>query len=141
MQETRVSWQSDQHGMLFGARIHDSQMLGLTMSESALSILVKRLDGGEVRVELSNLGDFNVSIWNWPIISEIFVWNINAVPEEYWNAPDMGWNALYKHISDVKTNASAAIKKRPTSFFVLVSTSYGGTLAAICDQVNVFEQN
>jgi hypothetical protein len=91
----------------------------------------------------SGLSKINVvELWNCPIVFDISIWKINAVPESRWNVPDRGWRLLFHNqvsaIDEAKGFASKTIQRNPDALLVEVNSSYGGSMAFICDAIEVF---
>jgi hypothetical protein len=141
MSITQLPWHQDEHVRMLGLKIHDGRMIDLSVIHmNKLSFSVRGVDNTITMVEIVGVGDFSISIVNWPIVSELWVWNVCAVPEQYMDNEDYGWNLLYSSLSDTKTRAAKVMRERPASSLFLLGTVYGGTLAAVCDRINVFEE-
>ena len=129
--------------MLLGARVHDSHLLNVMISEGTLKFGMRRLSGDVVAVELFGLGEFTIrELWNGAIVSELWVWKLRSVPDSCWNIPDAAWNILFSHrlkVPDAKREAAKIALARPESFLVQLACSYGGNVAAVCDRIGVFE--
>jgi hypothetical protein len=140
----QIAWHTDPSGMLVGARVHDSHLVKFAVTDAvSLEFGMWRLSSDIVTAELVGLGEFNVAaLWSGAIISEIFVWNVCAVPEECWSVPDSAWNVLLGNemkLLDKKREAARIAQKRPNAQLVQFACSYGGNLAAVCDRIAIFE--
>lgn len=128
------SWKTDQHGMVRGARIHDGNIIGVSIAvDEMLSFKVRRVNGEIVRFEFTGLRDFNAAIWNTPIILSFYIWKLDS-------APVSAWTSLYAPISAVQERAARTMKQSPESFIAIVDTSYGGELAVVFDHMSIVEE-
>jgi hypothetical protein len=142
--ESEIAWQTDPNGMLIGARIHDSRLVGLALIDDIrMEFKFRRLSGESVMIALDGLHDFNALQMSYgAIVSELFVWNVESVPEETWNVPDGAWNVLFEkrfQPADHRRAAEKIVRAHPKSFLVQLDCSYGGSVAAACETVRVFE--
>jgi hypothetical protein len=141
---TEIPWRTDEHGILLGARVHDATLVKLVISKERLVFVMRRLSGELVTVELLGLGTFTIQeLWDMPIISEFWVWNVGAVPETGWSVPDGPWNVLFStnrmYPADARREAAKIAEVRPDAFLVQLTCSYGGAVAAICDRIRILE--
>jgi hypothetical protein len=140
-----LSWTTDENGMLLGARVHDSQIIRFMFAESVgVQLEMRRSNGEMVALELSGLTNLNVvSLWSGAIVSEIFVWEVGSVPEICWDISDSAWNVLFAgqvaSMGARKAEAEKIAHNRPGALLVQLACSYGGTFAAVCDRVAVYE--
>ena len=90
-----------------------------------------------VDIELRGLGEFNLrNLCNGSIIAAIYVWNVRAVPP---NAVNAAWNLLFGDRyakADVKELAARIALRRPGAQLVQLECSYGGAMAAVCEEVS-----
>src|SRR5215216_6010523 len=137
--KSEIAWRADENGMLLGARVHDSHLVKLAVSEQSLEFDMCRLSGEIVTVELLGVGEFTLrELWNGAIVSEFWVWKVGSVPEVSWSIPDAAWNVLFSSRlkpADAKSAAAKIVQARPDSFLVQLACSYGGTMAAVCDRI------
>jgi hypothetical protein len=137
----KVDWTTDSAGVMLGFSYHDSSLAGLEWAETRY-LRIRLLSRDSINtVELCDLDTVSLQqVWNGAIISEIFAWPITAVPDTVWDMSDGAWHVLLSgrsHRSDEKPAAAQIIKRRPSAFLVQVMTSYGGTIAAVCEKINV----
>jgi hypothetical protein len=141
--KSEIAWRADENGMLLGARVHDSHLIKLVVSDAGLEFGMRRISGDIVTVELSGLAELTVrELWNGAIVSEFWIWNVGSVPEACWSIPDSGWNVIFSKrlkMEDAKREAAKIALARPESFLVHLACSYGGAVAAVCDRIGVFE--
>jgi hypothetical protein len=137
-----IAWRTDERGMLLGAPMHDGTLVEFVMAKERLAFGIRALSGEFITVELAGLGQFTVrELWDFPIVSEFWVWKVGLVPES-WNIPDGPWNVLLAsrmRNSDARREATKIAETRPDSFLVQLTCSYGGEAAAICDRIRVLE--
>jgi hypothetical protein len=141
---TKVSWKVEESGMLVGARIHDSELIGFAITPSLeMKWQFRRLAGDTVEIVLKGVRDFNViGLSNDAIAAEIFVWNVRSVPDAAWNVPDSGWNALFAdrlQPQDRRRAAKDIMVASPEAYLVQLACSYGGSVAAVCESISIFE--
>jgi len=103
----------------------------------------RQLSGESALVVLNGLHEYNVvEMWDGAIVSELFVWNVGSVPDEAWNTPDSGWNALFaKRVRspDDRRAAEKIVRANPKAFLVQLACSYGGSVAAVCESIRAYE--
>lgn len=138
-----IRWHPDSNGMVLRPRVHDSHLSKLTLTERlVLDIHMRRSDSTLASLEMRGLEAVNIaSLWEGAIVSEVFVWNVRAVPEA-WDIRDSGWNVLFSNRVkplDAKQEVSRMASKKPEAFLVQLAFSYGGSLAAVCDAVTFYE--
>jgi hypothetical protein len=142
---TEIPWRTDEHGILLGARVHDANLVKLMISKESIEFGIRRLSGDFVTVELAGLRRFTVrELWSFPIVSEFWVWKVGSVPDASWDIPDGPWNVLFstewsKERSIAKREAAKIAETMPDSFLVQLACSYGGAVAAVCDQIRILE--
>ena len=141
--KSEISWQTDENGMLLGARAHDSTLVKFVASEASLEFQMRRLSGDIVTVELYDAREFNVvDLWNGAIVSEFWVWKVASVPKASWSVPDSAWNVLFSNrlsTPDAMREAAKIAVARPDAFLVQLACSYGGAVAAVCNRIGVFQ--
>jgi len=136
----------DGAGIIVGLGVHDGSLYEFAVSESSslLHFGISRFSGGRVALDLFGVTELTVAeLWEGPIVSEVFRWEVGAVPESCWEIPDSGWNALFAgKIPSLALRKEAALKiahEKPDSSLVLVEFSYGGSVAAVCDRLAAYE--
>ena len=143
MKKHELSWKADENGIMLGARVHDGVIIGLSIINKSVSIQVQRLDSGIVEFELGDTEEWNLtSLCNGSIISTIFVWKNDSVPESTWEIPDSGWNVLYGsrfRKESARNVAKEIIQKFHGYYLIHFSCSYGGDIAAVCKRISVYE--
>jgi hypothetical protein len=115
LKKSELSWKTDKHGIVMGAHDHDGKIIGLSFAGENASVQVRRIDGSIIEFELGGLDEWNSELCNGAIVSEIYVWKVDSVPEDCWQIPDSGWNALYGSRykpEDIKIRAEKIKKKR-----------------------------
>jgi len=137
----KIDWTTDEAGLIRGFSYHDSGLVGLEWSGSRYLRLRLSTPDGVTTVEFGELDTVTFQeIWNGAIVSDIFVWPVVAVPETVWDMSDGAWSVLLSgrtYRSDEKSVAAQIIKRKPSAFLVQVLNSYGGSIAAVCEKIEV----
>ena len=138
-----IGWSTDEFGRITGARLHDSYISKILFSDGdTFNLEIHNLYGDIIEINAIGISDINiVEFCNGAIVSSIYFWNINAVPEG-WDITDSAWNILFFNrigSSGAKEKAAKIAKDKPNSFLMKVECSYGGMMALICDNVNIFK--
>jgi hypothetical protein len=74
------------------------------------------------------------------ILSEVFLWDLASVPEAQLSGSDGAWYVLFGgDISPARLRAEAQILQRRAQYskLALISCSYGGAMALLCNSVNM----
>ncbi|MFL9873803.1 hypothetical protein [Paraburkholderia megapolitana] len=129
----------DEHGMVTGLPLHDSHLARLNYDGIDLHVTL-RTEGGHSRVELhevkkSGFIGFRLNA----ILSEIFAWRVECVPEGVLNMNDGAWNTLlvgiYSDSENLRSQVAQIQRDLKGSFLVQFNFSYGGSFAAICSDI------
>jgi hypothetical protein len=148
---SQIQWQVNGTGELIRPIVHDATIFEFSLKSEfkTLSLSVRPEVGGITpqetgvfQVIFSELYRINVvGLWNCPIISEINIWKVNAVPESCWDAPHSGWRLLFHNqvsaVEEARAAATRIIQRIPDALFVEVHCAYSGPMAFICDAVEV----
>ena len=141
----KVDWTTDSAGVMRGFNYHDSGLVGLEWAETRYLRIRLLSPNGISTVELTDLEVVTLrEVWDGAIVSEIFAWPISAVPETVWDMSDGAWHVLLSwrtRQSDERLAAAQITKRRPSGLLVQVLTSYGGAIAAVCENINVSTEN
>lgn len=139
----KVDWKVDDTGQMRGFSYHDGSLETLEWKKAYLRLRIAAVDGSVSIVELRDLDSLMLQLWEGVIISDLFAWPIDAVPEEQWDMNDGAWRTLLSGRmgrSSLKAAAAEIVKRNPTAFLVQMLTSYGGTMAAVCKTINVAKE-
>lgn len=140
----KVDWTTDGAGQMLGFSYHDASLIGLEWVEKRYLRARLAMPDGVNTMELCDLDTVTLQqVWNGLIVSDILAWRVNAVPETAWDMSDGAWHVLFSgrvHASDERSLADQIIRRKPSAFLVQVLSSYGGSLAAICENINVWTE-
>ena len=78
------------------------------------------------------------------VLSDVYVWHARSVPDGMWQVPDGGWNALLRTRTDGTTVANVArciAARQPEPLLVVVDCSYGGQFAAVCERLQIRQED
>ena len=137
-----AEWKTDANGIVRGVLYHDFSIVGFRSEEESVSISIRGYSGESGLIRLEQPTELCIeSFYNGAILSEIYVWRVEEVPHLDPAIRDSGWNALldsrYRR-GDMKRFAADIVRKNPGFHLVVLSCSYGGTIAVVCRRV-VFE--
>ena len=137
-----VNWGTSASGELTGVAIHDGRLVGFRSATSTQSYVIENNRSEIVEIELTGLVDFNVvRFCKGAITSEVFLWELAAVPQHLWSVSDSAWNTLFEGRAspeDAKATASRLVQARPEAFLFQLLCSYGGSFSAVCDHVSIY---
>lgn len=141
----KIDWTTDSTGMMRGFSYHDSSLIGLELFENRYLRLTLSTPESLVKLELADLDTVTLEdVWNVPIVSDIFAWPVGAVPTAVWDNSDGPWYVLLsgrtRDAEKIKAEAARIIKRRPEAFLVQILSSYGGTIAAVCEKISVWTE-
>lgn len=140
----KIDWTIDSTGQMRGFSYHDGSLETLEwVKKRYIRMRIAAVDGSISVVELCDLDTVALQLWEGAIISDLFAWSIDAVPDVQWNTNDGAWHALLSGRtgrSDKRSAAAEIVKRKPTAFLVQVLTSYGGTMAVVCESINVSKE-
>jgi len=143
---TPFALRTDQYGRVSGFHIHDSQMEEFAFSDrgATLNVRLRATSGKPITVLLKGVVEFTAAeLWNGAILSDLYVWKVSAVPEASWEIPDSAWNILFAHRATKEDSPNLArkiVREHPEAQLVQFECSYGGAIAAVCDQVDLYEE-
>jgi hypothetical protein len=138
-----IEWHTEESGRLIGGRIHDSTLLTFAVvSQGDLRLEVKR-SAGLARLDFVRAREFTVAeLWDGAILSDVFAWKAGSVPEATWAVSDGGWRALFGErmsLAHAGLAAQRIASRQPEPWLIQVFCSYGGSIAAVCDAIRIFE--
>lgn len=142
MKKSELSWKTGKDGIVLGARVHDGQIISISITDNEALIKIRRLDSSVVVFELNGVDEWNLEFCNGSIVSTIFIWGVSFLSEDSLEIPDSGWNMLYKSrykIEDIRNRIKRIVRDTPQSSLIHFSCSYGGDIVATCKQVSVYE--
>ena len=131
-------------GQLVGFGLHDSVLVSLSLEfQHALTASFRRVDGSLIRLSLGGLGPTGaVGLRDNAILSDVFAWPPAEVPSASLERPDGAWGVLFAGdlpASDLERAGAPLIAGRQFQWIVLIECSYGGSLAALCKEIEVVE--
>jgi hypothetical protein len=132
----------DSSGMVGGFPIHDANLLELEYRRSE-SIYLRCIHptGKTLHARFNEPGEFGmIGFRGDAILSEVFLWDLASVPEAQLSGSDGAWNVLFGGdlpATDLPAAARARQRKAQYSTLALISCSYGGTMALLCNSVNM----
>lgn len=120
-----------------GPGLHDGHLFELDFSDGdAIHLRIRTVAESVVDVELSGIGDVSmIQFYNGAIVSALYVWTIAEAPERALQALFAG--RLHSPV-DIQTQASRIASEHPKGHVVELVCSYGGTILAVCDEVQVY---
>lgn len=138
-----AKWKTDASGIVEGVLYHDFSIVGFRLEgDDSFSISIREELGSSNLIKLERPTEICIeSFYNGSILSEIFVWRVEEVPQLDPSIRDSGWNALLYsryHRADMTRIAARIVRENPGFHLVVLSCSYGGTIAVVCRRV-VFE--
>lgn len=131
-------------GQLTGCGFHDSVLVQLSVDfGTRLSARFRRADNSMVGLTLEGLGPVGaIGLRNNAIASDVFIWTPQDVPAASLAMPDGVWSVLFGGDLppiDVGRAAQSLVAAAEFAWVVLIECSYGGSLAALCKQIEVTE--
>ena len=138
-----AEWKTDANGIVEGIPYHDFSIAGFRLEENdSFSISIRGEVGDSTLIRLERPTEICIErFYNGSILSEIYVWRVEEVPQLDPTIRDSGWNALLDsryHQADMKRFAADIVRENCGSHLVVLSCSYGGTIAVVCSRM-VFE--
>lgn len=138
-----AEWKTDANGIVEGVLYHDFSIVGFRFEEDeSVSISIRGDSGESGLIRLEQPTELCIEEFcNGAILSEIYVWRVEEVPELDPEVRGCGWNALLAsryYQADMKRFAAGIVRDNPGFHLVVLSCSYGGTIAVVCRRV-VFE--
>jgi hypothetical protein len=129
-------------GQLTGFGLHDSVLVGLSVEfDRSLRASFRRPDGSTAQLSLLGLGPVGaVALRNGAIVAEVFIWAPKQVPEDSIELVDGAWSVVFAgdiKQGDIRRVAERHISQGQFSWMVLIECSFGGSLAALCQQIEV----
>jgi len=142
---TEIPWKTDAAGMMIGARAHDGHLFALSyLDHDNLLIKVRRASADLVEIKLQGVRDVGiVGFRNGAILADAFVWRLGKLSSANLDGMHGATRALFGHDlppPDANAEVQKLIRTCPELFFAYFSCSYGGEVAATCEQVRVFEE-
>jgi hypothetical protein len=134
----------DKHSRLVGIGVHDAIVQAFRYEQGRnIDICLRDASGVDRWISLSNVARLGMrDIVNGTIISSIFCWELLNSPMqqidqcEGWRVL-LGGNYLESDLSVLTSNLRATYESK---FFVFFESSYGGTIAAICEEIRFGER-
>jgi len=132
---SRLTWTTNEHGEIAGVRVHDANFVELLTGDH-LRLVVRRLSGERVEFVLTGVHDQRIDLWKAMIVSEVSAWPIASTPENVWH--ELFRDAL-REKKDERQQAARLIAKFPDAWLFAMESSYGGSVFALCESLEIFE--
>jgi hypothetical protein len=131
-------------GQLIGFGLHDSVLTGLSVEFGrALAAYFQKVDGTRLRLDLTGLGPLgSCGLRNGAIVSDVFVWRPADVPPATFLMSDGPFAVLFAGDipqKDLERAARDLVTAKQFDWMVQIVCSYGGSLAALCNQIEVID--
>lgn len=135
----------DKDGQIVGFGIHDSVLIGFVYEEATKLVLrLRRENGSVLRIELVGVGPVGAIGLRFPAIaSEVFAWHPDETPDGAATLRDGAWNVLFGNdipASDLPQAIHGARAGGAFRYLLTLGCAFGGTLAALCRGIDVFEE-
>lgn len=139
-----MDFSSDELGRLTLPGIHDSQIVEFTLTAptKTLSLRLQSAEGLATDIRTTSLQMLNVSgLWEGAIVSDLFVWDFRAVPENHIFDEDVGWRHLFEKRISNRDELDAQIERwkgrMQNGRLVSIACSYGGNISFLCEELIV----
>ncbi|WP_284757129.1 hypothetical protein [Agrobacterium sp. fls2-241-TYG-188a] len=142
-----MAFETDASGRLALGGIHDSVIADLTLSGATKTLLFRlNSEGVTTIIKTSSLHMLNMSgLWEGSIVSNVFVWDFNRVPDRYISDSEVGWSHLFEgRISDraeVDAQIARYQSRMSTGKLVSIGCSYGGNISFLCEDALIEQQS
>jgi hypothetical protein len=133
----------DNFGRPHNVPVHDSKVVDFSCSaqERSLRLHAGRPSSDGFVIYCTELIELNVrDLWEENILSDLFLWKVEDVPEFLPAVMDCPWGALLAgrvKVEMMGAESNRISTKYPGSILVVLSSSYGVTLAALCRGVEI----
>jgi hypothetical protein len=132
-------------GQVTGFRIHDAVVTAFSYEDGAeLTLRVRRVDGTRARVVFRGVGEVGTNCFRAPaIISDIFAWSPSKTPPTALTWVHGAWNVFFAgelRAESLEKAVRGIISRNKHQHVVLVECSYGGVLAAMCNDIELIEE-
>ena len=135
----------DNNGRVVRPSIHDAIYSNLeirdTDSDNGRSLHLGAIkDSSNYLVKLSGISLLNAQTWEGGIIADIYTWKVTSVPETVWILVDGIWNVLLSgrvRPADRRNFVADLVNKNPHAIAVYIEFSYGGVIAAVCNELEI----
>jgi hypothetical protein len=129
-------------GQVVGFRLHDATVTGLRYEVgAALELAMRRVDGTQVTVRLRDAGQIGTNGFRAPaIVADIYAWHPSQTPSAALTLPDGAWRVLFANELQgdaLRMEAARIGMENRYAFIVVVACSYGGSIAALCDDIEI----
>lgn len=136
-----MKWSLDKNAQVNNVPLHDSVLVETSiLNKESIELVFRNTAGHLIKVSANKIHHINFRYWGAIILSEIFVWPVSAVPENTWEIPDSGWNALFSESflsSEPRLEAKRIMLAHPSASLVVFGVSYGGGLAVVCENLDI----
>ena len=131
-----------EYAQVVGFGLHDSRLLGLVYEGEAgrLVVRLRREDGRGAIVSRQGVGAQGlVGFRNGAIVSDLLVWDVADARLDL-ALPRMAWRVVFGNdipVEDLPKAVGSIVKERELRHLVLLDCSYGGSLAALCRDIDI----
>lgn len=139
---TPIEWRISADGYVTGAEIHDGALAEFSYSDGSFKIGIARAGGGASEFHFGGVTKLRADLIEEQIIYAVFAWKIPQVPNFAPEADDNPWRLLAWPApdQDLAALASRLSADNPEGYLVQISCSYGGDVALICSDIEVFDR-
>lgn len=142
--QSEITWSTDEHGALIGARVHDGHLSELEIADNRPTrIVITRASGGRVEFKLHGMSRFGLmGFCNGSIVSDVLAWSLTAAPDDAWAMSDNPWRILFSNDlddADLIAESRKLRASRSTDTLLQITFSYGGAMAFLCERLSVFD--
>jgi hypothetical protein len=132
----------NQQGNVGGFGLHDATLIGLEYQESnLLAITVRRVDLSVATILLRGVGPFGfVGFRSGAIVSALFVWEPSSASITAASIPRTAWSVLFGNdipLGDLTNAVGPIVRAARFNHLVFFECSYGGSMAALCREIEV----
>jgi hypothetical protein len=136
-----IDWSTDEAGMIVGVRAHDGFIRSVSISTTAISLVVERQDASRAELVFGGVSKFGMRLQNGAILADLFAWKLGdiaspSLPQLY--SPKLALFASSLPPEEAEISFTKLAKQFPDRTLAYVSCSYGGELAAICESLEAF---
>lgn len=135
----------NEYGQLVGFRVHDARVIGFShQDEGPFSLQLLRIDGSVARLSFRGVDRFGFrGFRNGAIILDIYFWDPQQTPPWHASDPEGAWAVLFGNDYEVSALPSAVervLENRESGYLVFVECSYGGSIALLCESMELDEE-
>ncbi|HYJ82168.1 MAG TPA: hypothetical protein VEW26_04915 [Allosphingosinicella sp.] len=136
-----IDWHINADGYVTGADVHDGRLAEFSFEERTFKVRIAGIGGGVSEFAFGGVTKLHADLVEEQIVYAVFAWKIGQTPEFSPHAEDNPWRQLAWPASDDDLPAFVTRLSRdnPGSYLLQISCSYGGDVALICRDIQVFD--